>query len=43
MNLHEYQGKELLSKYGVAIQRGKLAHTIEEAVKAFEEIQKEIN
>lgn len=41
MNLHEYQGKELLSKYGVAIQRGKLAHTIEEAVKAFEEIQKE--
>jgi succinyl-CoA synthetase beta subunit len=34
MNLHEYQGKEILSKYGVAIQRGILAHTPEEAVEA---------
>ncbi len=41
MNLHEYQGKELLASYGVAIQRGKLAHTIEEAVQAFEELKKE--
>ena len=41
MNLHEYQGKEMLSSYGVAIQRGKIAHTIEEAVKAFEVLKKE--
>ena len=34
MNLHEYQGKELLSKYGVKIQRGKVASTPEEAVEA---------
>jgi succinyl-CoA synthetase beta subunit len=41
MNLHEYQGKELLASYGVAIQRGKIAHTIEEAVQAFKDIQTE--
>ena len=34
MNLHEYQGKELLSSYGVRIQRGIVAQTAEEAVKA---------
>ena len=43
MNLHEYQGKELLAKYGVAIQRGKLAHTVEEAVQAFTDLQAETN
>jgi len=43
MNLHEYQGKELLAKYGVAIQRGKLAHTVEEAVQAFSDLQAETN
>lgn len=41
MNLHEYQGKELLASYGVAIQRGRLAHTVEEAVHAFAELQAE--
>ena len=41
MNLHEYQGKELLASYGVAIQRGKIAHTVEEAVQAFKDIQAE--
>lgn len=41
MNLHEYQGKELLSKYGVAIQRGKLAHTVEEAVSGYEQLKAE--
>lgn len=34
MNLHEYQGKELLSKYGVKIQRGIVVSTPEEAVEA---------
>lgn len=39
MNLHEYQGKELLKSYGVTIQEGILAHTVEEAVAAYEQIQ----
>lgn len=34
MNLHEYQGKEILNKYGVKTQRGILATTPEEAVEA---------
>jgi succinyl-CoA synthetase beta subunit len=32
MNLHEYQGKEILARYGVRIQRGKVAQTSAEAV-----------
>ena len=34
MNLHEYQGKELLASFGVTIQRGIVAKTSEEAVAA---------
>lgn len=34
MNLHEYQGKEILSGYGVRVQRGKVAQTSEAAVTA---------
>ncbi|MEN0004847.1 MAG: ADP-forming succinate--CoA ligase subunit beta [Bacteroidota bacterium] len=41
MNLHEYQGKELLASYGVAIQRGKIAHNVEEAVEVFQQLQEE--
>jgi len=41
MNLHEYQGKELLKQYGVAIQEGILAHTVEEAEAAFRKLQEE--
>ena len=41
MNLHEYQGKELLASYGVAIQHGKLAETVDQAVNAFKELQEE--
>jgi len=32
MNLHEYQGKEILQSFGVNIQRGRVAQTAEEAV-----------
>jgi len=32
MNLHEYQGKEILNSFGVRIQRGIVAQTSEEAV-----------
>lgn len=38
MNIHEYQGKEILSKYGVRVQRGVVASTVEEAEKAYQEI-----
>lgn len=41
MNLHEYQGKELLKSYGVAIQEGILAHTVEEAVEAYNQLQQQ--
>lgn len=34
MNLHEYQGKEILNSFGVRIQRGIVATTPEEAVAA---------
>ncbi len=33
MNLHEYQSKELLSKYGVPVPAGKVAETAEQAVR----------
>jgi succinyl-CoA synthetase beta subunit len=39
MNLHEYQGKEILSGYGVAIQRGAVATSPEEAI----EVAKKLN
>ena len=34
MNLHEYQGKEILNSFGVEIQRGIVATTPKEAVEA---------
>lgn len=36
MNLHEYQGKELFSEYGLPIPLGKPASTVEEALAAAE-------
>jgi succinyl-CoA synthetase beta subunit len=38
MNLHEYQGKQLLKGYGVAIQEGIVAQTKEEAGKAYDDL-----
>ena len=38
MNLHEYQGKEILSSFGVRIQRGIVAQTPEEAVNAAKQL-----
>ena len=34
MNIHEYQAKELLSKYGVAVPKGIPAMSVDEAVRA---------
>ena len=41
MNLHEYQGKELLKSYGVAIQEGIVATTVEEAMAAAKKVRAE--
>lgn len=38
MNLHEYQAKELLAKYGLPVQQGVLAKTPEEAAAAFDQL-----
>ncbi len=43
MNLHEYQGKEVLKSYGVAIQEGIVATTVEEAVEAYNKIKEKTN
>ncbi len=41
MNLHEYQGKELLSSFGVRIQRGIVAKSAKEAVDAAKQLTAE--
>ena len=41
MNLHEYQGKEILSSFGVRTQRGIVANTPEEAVEAAKKLTEE--
>ncbi len=38
MNIHEYQGKEILRKYGVAVPNGKVAFSPDEAVKVAKEL-----
>lgn len=38
MNLHEYQGKELLKKFGVKVQEGIVAESVEQAVEAWKVI-----
>ncbi len=38
MNIHEYQAKEILRKYGVAVPNGRVAFTPEEAEKYAEEL-----
>ena len=41
MNLHEYQGKELLKKFNVEIQKGYVASTVDEAVKCAKKLSEE--
>ncbi|MFS0643509.1 ADP-forming succinate--CoA ligase subunit beta [Siminovitchia sp. 179-K 8D1 HS] len=42
MNIHEYQGKEILRKYGVSVPNGKVAFTVDEAVVAAKELGTEV-
>jgi succinyl-CoA synthetase beta subunit len=41
MNLHEYQGKEILASFGVRIQRGLVAHNPKEAVDVAKQLTRE--
>jgi len=41
MNLHEYQGKEILASFGVRVQRGLIATTPKEAVDAAKQLTEE--
>lgn len=42
MNIHEYQGKELLRKYGVVVPNGKVAYTVKEAVAAAKSLESDV-
>lgn len=42
MNIHEYQGKQLLRQYGVAVPNGMVAFSPEEAVKAAKELGSDV-
>jgi len=41
MDLHEYQGKELLSRFGVKIQRGIIARSLADAIDAYQKVTAE--
>jgi len=41
MNLHEYQGKEILEKFNVKVQKGYVAETLEDAINCAKKIKKE--
>jgi succinyl-CoA synthetase beta subunit len=42
MNVHEYQGKEILKQYGVTVPNGKVAFTVDEAVEAAQELGSDV-
>ncbi len=41
MNIHEYQGKELMQRFGIAVPKGYVAYTPNEAVEAAKKLQAE--
>jgi len=43
MNIHEYQGKTILKSFGVSIQEGILAETVEQAVEAAQVMKSQYN
>jgi len=43
MNIHEYQGKEILKSFGVAVQEGVVADTVEQAVEAAKKMKTDYN
>lgn len=43
MNIHEYQGKQILKSFGVAIQEGIVADTVDQAVEAAKQMKTDFN
>lgn len=43
MNIHEYQGKQILKSFGVAVQEGIVADTVEQAVEAAKKMKTDYN
>lgn len=43
MNIHEYQGKQILKSFGVAIQEGIVAETVDQAVEAAKKMKTDFN
>lgn len=43
MNIHEYQGKQILKSFGVAVQEGFVAETVEQAVEAAKKLKADYN
>ncbi len=43
MNIHEYQGKQILKSFGVAVQEGIIAETVEQAVEAAKKMKADYN
>ena len=41
MNIHEYQGKTILKSFGVRVQEGIIADTVEQAVEAAKKLKEE--
>ena len=41
MNLHEYQGKSILKKYGVGVQEGVVVDAVDQAVEAAKKLTEE--
>ncbi len=42
MNIHEYQGKEVLRQYGITVPNGKVAFTVDEAVEVAQQLDSEV-
>ena len=43
MNIHEYQGKQILKSFGVAVQEGIVAETVDQAVEAAKKMKTDYN
>ncbi|MGF1926067.1 MAG: ADP-forming succinate--CoA ligase subunit beta [Bacteroidia bacterium] len=43
MNIHEYQGKQILKSFGVAVQEGIVAETVDQAIEAAKKMKTDYN
>ena len=42
MNIHEYQAKDLMKKFGIKVLGGQVAHTVDEAVEAAKKLDSDV-